>query len=77
MYLNERKQLIGKYGRCFVCSKKGHVGKNCLSTNNCNPCGNDTIGLFVRVLVFLLTLFSPIIPLWVRSVESHRRQHRL
>ncbi|CAB4030686.1 E3 ubiquitin- ligase DZIP3, partial [Paramuricea clavata] len=37
--INERKQLIRKYGRCFICLKKGHISKNCSSNVNCNACG--------------------------------------
>ncbi|CAB4022835.1 TNF receptor-associated factor 3 [Paramuricea clavata] len=35
----ERKKLIRKYGRCFICLKKGHISKNCLSKSNCSACG--------------------------------------
>ena len=37
--VNERKQLICKYGRCFICLKKGHISKNCSSDVNCSACG--------------------------------------
>jgi hypothetical protein len=39
--VNERKQLIRKYGRCFICLKKGHISKNCSSNVNCNACGKQ------------------------------------
>ena len=38
--ISESKQLIRKYGRCFVCLKKRHIWKNCLSKNNFNACRN-------------------------------------
>ena len=64
--VNERKQLIRKYGRCFICLEKGHISKNCSSKMLIVVhVRNDTIGLFVRVLGFLLTMFNPIIPFWV------------
>ena len=37
--VTERKQLIRKYGRCFICLKKGHISKNCSSNVNCSACG--------------------------------------
>jgi hypothetical protein len=66
--INERKQLIRKYGRCFICLKKGHISKIVLVMLIVMHAGNDNIGLFVRVLGFLLTMFNPIIPFWVLKV---------
>ena len=37
--VNERKQLIRKCRRCFICLKKGHISKICSSNVNCSACG--------------------------------------
>ncbi|CAB4017874.1 E3 ubiquitin- ligase DZIP3, partial [Paramuricea clavata] len=34
----ERKQILRKYGRCFICLKRGHISSNCLNTSKCNAC---------------------------------------
>ncbi|CAB4005252.1 E3 ubiquitin- ligase DZIP3 [Paramuricea clavata] len=34
----ERKQILRKYGRCFVCLKRGHISSNCLNTSKCSAC---------------------------------------
>ena len=33
-----RRQILLRSGRCFVCLRKGHVGKNCRSTYKCSSC---------------------------------------
>ena len=35
----ERKQLLRNSGRCFVCLRRGHVGRNCRSRVRCHSCG--------------------------------------
>ena len=47
----ERKQLLHKYSRCFVCVKKGHIARNCKLNTTCNNCGGNTIDLFVKTKV--------------------------
>ena len=37
--VGERKQSLRKSGRCFVCLRKGHLGKDCRSSKNCHSCG--------------------------------------
>ena len=37
--VGERKQSLRKSGRCFVCLRKGHLGKGCRSSKNCHRCG--------------------------------------
>ena len=37
--INDRKSIIWKYGRCYVCLDKGHLAKNCSSKVNCKLCG--------------------------------------
>jgi hypothetical protein len=34
----ERKQILRKYGRCFICLKRGHINSNCLNTSKCSAC---------------------------------------
>ena len=34
-----RKQILKKSGRCFVCLKKGHIGRECRSKHKCFRCG--------------------------------------
>ena len=33
-----RRKILLRSGRCFVCLRKGHVGKNCRSTYKCFSC---------------------------------------
>ena len=33
-----RKDLLKKYGRCFVCLRKDHIGRNCPSESKCHKC---------------------------------------
>ena len=37
----ERKQLIRKYGRCFICIRKGHIATNCKSNYTCGIRGGS------------------------------------
>ena len=37
--VGERKQLLVKAGRCFVCLRKGHIGRDCRSLGKCSNCG--------------------------------------
>ena len=34
-----RKDLLKKYGRCFVCLRKDHISRNCTSKSKCHYCG--------------------------------------
>ena len=36
--VEERKQLLRKYGRCFVCARKGHISRDCNSKLTCSIC---------------------------------------
>ena len=36
---DERKQILRRTGRCFICLKKFHDSKNCRSLNRCRKCG--------------------------------------
>ena len=36
---DERKQILRRLGRCFICLKKFHVSKNCRSLSRCHKCG--------------------------------------
>ena len=36
--ISKRKQLVRKYGRCFVCMKKGHLACKCESKLCCRKC---------------------------------------
>ena len=36
--VEERRQLLRKYGRCFICSQKGHISRDCRSKLTCNVC---------------------------------------
>lgn len=36
---DERKQILRRYGRCFICLKKYHVSRDCRSSNRCRKCG--------------------------------------
>ena len=33
-----RKDLLKKYGRCFVCLRKDHISRNCPSKSKCHKC---------------------------------------
>ena len=33
-----RKQILCKSGRCFVCTRTGHLGRECRSKSRCNKC---------------------------------------
>ena len=37
--IGERKQLLVKAGRCFVCLRKGHIGREYRSSGKCSNCG--------------------------------------
>ena len=34
----QRKQLLRQTGRCFVCLKRGHLGRDCRSSSRCTHC---------------------------------------
>lgn len=36
--VSQRKQLIRKYGRCFICMQRGHQARNCSSNYSCAVC---------------------------------------
>ena len=36
--VEERRQLLRKYGRCFVCACKGHISRDCKSKVTCSIC---------------------------------------
>lgn len=36
--VDERRQLLRKYGRCFICAQKDHISRDCLSKLACNIC---------------------------------------
>ena len=39
--VNERKNILVKYGRCFKCIQKGHRARDCKSIELCNKCGRS------------------------------------
>ena len=34
--VEERRNLLSKYGRCFICARKGHISSNCDSKMLCS-----------------------------------------
>ena len=36
--VSERKQILRRTGRCFVCLRKNHMSRECRSTAKCNKC---------------------------------------
>ena len=36
--IEQRKQCLRRSGRCFVCLKRGHIGKDCRSSQHCPNC---------------------------------------
>ena len=36
--VEERRNLLSKYGRCFICARKGHISSNCDSKMLCSHC---------------------------------------
>lgn len=36
--VGERKQILKRSGRCFICLKKYHISKECRSTTRCQKC---------------------------------------
>ena len=38
MQVEARKQLLHQNGRCFSCLRKGHLSRDCRSTNHCRHC---------------------------------------
>ena len=39
--VNERKNILVKYGRCFKCIQKRHRARDCTSIELCNKCGKS------------------------------------
>lgn len=39
--LENRKQIIRKYSRCYKCLSKGHIARNCSVTVKCNVCKKE------------------------------------
>ena len=37
--LDDRKQILKRSGRCFICLKKFHISKDCPSSSRCRKCG--------------------------------------
>ena len=37
--IRKRKESLMKSGRCFVCLRRGHIGRDCRSTTRCAGCG--------------------------------------
>ena len=37
--IRRRKESLMKSGRCFVCLRRGHIGRDCRSTTGCTGCG--------------------------------------
>ena len=37
--IGERRQILMRSGRCFICLKKYHISKNCRSATRCRNCG--------------------------------------
>ena len=37
--VDERKEVLRKAGRCYLCLRKHHLSRNCRSSNNCSRCG--------------------------------------
>ena len=36
--IEDRKQILRKFGRCFVCLRKGHISRECRSRLRCGKC---------------------------------------
>ena len=36
--IEQQKQLLRQTGRCFVCLKRGHLGRDCRSSGRCTHC---------------------------------------
>lgn len=36
--IQKRKEILKTSGRCFVCSRRNHIGRNCRSGSRCNKC---------------------------------------
>ena len=36
--VEERRNLLSKHGRCFICARKGHISSNCDSKMLCSHC---------------------------------------
>ena len=45
--VEERKDLLRKYGRCFICVSKGHISCSCTSKNLCNHCKKTGHHIFI------------------------------
>ena len=39
MQVEARKEILRRSGRCFICLRKGHIGRECRSTTKCSKCG--------------------------------------
>ena len=37
-HVDARKQSLRRNGRCFSCLRRGHLGRDCRSTNRCRSC---------------------------------------
>ena len=44
--VSKRRELIRKYGRCFICMRKGHKASKCKSNRKCDKCkGNHHVSI--------------------------------
>ena len=39
--VEERKQVLKDTGRCFICTKQGHLSRGCRSSSKCKHCSGQ------------------------------------
>ena len=72
--VEEQKHLLRKYARCFICTRNGHISRDCKSRISCSVCMGkhhvsicdkgiacNRIILVAPATVSALALFVPII----------------
>ena len=69
--VDARKQILRRSGRCFVCLRRGHIGRECRSRSKCSKCGGrHHHSICSRPQVTNVPRTSPIAP--TSSEPSHK-----
>ena len=56
----ERKRVLQKTGRCFVCLRRGHISRACTSTSKCPQCHHGLLQVIDSDTLVPPPLFLPI-----------------
>ena len=47
--IEDRKQILRKSGRCFVCLRRGHISRECRSQSKCHKCSARHVSVCMQV----------------------------